>query len=135
LLLQELRTQLASIFELELDAIETDATFVEMGADSLLLGRVTQAVEKRYGIRIGIHQLFDEFDAGRPDTLVAHLSEQLPAEWLLNATATEEVVSEVPVESVQEKTAPLTAAIPPAIPTQSTHEQNAPAIGSTSKEG
>ena len=126
-LLQDLRTQLAEIFELDASAIETDATFVEMGADSLLLGRVTQAVEKRYGVKLGIHQLFDEFDS--PDTLLAHLSEQLPAEWRINAKATEEVVPETPVESVQEKAVSLSAAIQPAIPTQSTHQQNAPAIG------
>jgi acyl transferase domain-containing protein len=130
-LLQELRTQLATIFELDISAIETDATFVEMGADSLLLARVTQAVEKNYEVKIGIHQLFEEFDS--PDTLVAYLCEQLPAEWLLNATATEEVVPETAVERVQKNSATrsLPAVVSPAMPTQSTHEQNAERFGST----
>lgn len=126
LLLQDLRQKLANIFELDIDAIEPDATFVEMGADSLLLGRVTQAVEKHYGVKIGINQLFDELDS--PDTLVTHLSEQLPAEWndpTTTLSVTQEVVSEVPVEPVQKKTA--VATLEPTILT----EQNAERLGSS----
>ncbi len=88
-LLQKLRTQIAEIFEADPATFRADVSFVEMGADSLLLGQITQAVEQRYAVKVGIHQLFEELSS--LDTLAAYIEQQRPAMPLAVESASPEM--------------------------------------------
>lgn len=68
----------AGLLNLSPAAVETDVTFVEMGADSLLLSSLAESIQRRYSIEVGVHQLFDEL--GSIDLLAAFLSTQVAAE-------------------------------------------------------
>ena len=53
-----------------------DATFLELGFDSLLLSQVAQAVQARFGVAVGFRHLLG--DLGTVAALAAHLSARLP---------------------------------------------------------
>lgn len=76
-LLSELTDKLAGLLNRAPAAIETDVTFVEMGADSLLLTSLSDWISARYGVEVGVHQLFD--DLASIEALAALLLPQVAA--------------------------------------------------------
>ncbi|AQU69570.1 non-ribosomal peptide synthetase [Streptomyces niveus] len=61
LLLDELRTIVASRFKMAAEDLDAHVPFLEMGADSLLLLSILQPLEERYGCKLSMRQFFKEF--------------------------------------------------------------------------
>ncbi|WDD92626.1 aminotransferase class III-fold pyridoxal phosphate-dependent enzyme [Burkholderia sp. FERM BP-3421] len=59
------------------DALDPDASFLELGADSLVLVDAVHRIEQRFGIQISARQLFS--DIPTPRALAAHLAALAPA--------------------------------------------------------
>jgi amino acid adenylation domain-containing protein len=80
----QLRAALVDIFQelsgLSLAECDSSATFLEMGFDSLFLTQVTQALQRKFGLRITFRQLLDQ--QSTLDTLAAYLDAKLPTEIL-----------------------------------------------------
>lgn len=55
-----LRAMLASLLGLEVESVDVDAPFLEMGADSLILMEAIQRVGDEYGVELSVSQLFNE---------------------------------------------------------------------------
>ncbi len=78
-LVEDIRQIVAHTLELKPTHIEHDLPFVEMGADSLMLARITQKLEQTYGVRLSIRQFFEEQNC--LTNLVDYIAErQQPAE-------------------------------------------------------
>jgi len=54
--------QLAEYLETEADLLSSTASFLELGADSLVMARLVQDVNDRYGVRLHVGQLFEGLD-------------------------------------------------------------------------
>lgn len=63
--------------------IDPQASFLELGFDSLLLGQVARALEKKFQVRISFRQLLKELSS--TSLLAAHLEATLPPEAVLPA--------------------------------------------------
>ncbi|SPF40209.1 putative Phenylalanine racemase (ATP-hydrolyzing) [Candidatus Sulfotelmatobacter kueseliae] len=68
----------------ERSQIDTSATFMEQGFDSLSLTQVAFAVQKEFSVKVSFSQLMKQFP--NIDMLAAHLDSTLPAEALAEAT-------------------------------------------------
>ncbi|KWV34407.1 type I polyketide synthase [Micromonospora rifamycinica] len=55
--------QLAEYLETEPDLLSPTASFLELGADSLVMARLVQDVNDRYGVRLNVGQLFEGLDS------------------------------------------------------------------------
>ena len=75
-ILKNLKENLASYLDFNPELIEKNISFVQLGADSMLLAKMVLDIEEIYGISVGIGQLFEEFDTF--ETLATYLSENLP---------------------------------------------------------
>jgi glutamate-1-semialdehyde aminotransferase/thioesterase domain-containing protein/acyl carrier protein len=105
-LVQQVREIAQDLSGVSLDNMAEDATFLELGFDSLFLTQLSAACQKKFGVRITFRQLFSDFKT--ISALGAHLDEKLPAERVVIASAPKEKQT-VPVE---------TAPIPPVAPVQ-----------------
>ena len=88
LLLHDLKERMAAQLELDPRHIEANVTFVELGADSLLLAKLVQDVQDIYGVSLSIGQLFEELDTF--ETLSVQLDRLLPAGWSPTAVTEED---------------------------------------------
>lgn len=70
--------ELAQRLKVPVDTIDPDVSFLELGADSILLVDTTAQIEKRFGQRIAIPDLFERLDT--VTKLAAHLSAAGPVE-------------------------------------------------------
>ncbi len=59
------------------EEISADATFLDLGLDSLLLTQVSKACHDAFGVKITMRQLLD--DTSTPDAVVSLLADRLPA--------------------------------------------------------
>ena len=57
--------------------IDVDATFIEMGAESLFLMQASHAITEKLGVRIPFRALMEEYPTLR--TLAAHIDQKMPA--------------------------------------------------------
>ncbi|HEY6329961.1 MAG TPA: aminotransferase class III-fold pyridoxal phosphate-dependent enzyme, partial [Blastocatellia bacterium] len=71
-----LSEEFARLSGLELSSISIDASFVEMGADSLFLLRASQSIQDRFGVRIPFRMLFEEIST--IEKVASYLAERLP---------------------------------------------------------
>lgn len=93
-----LQTMLEELSGMKLEAASMDATFLDLGFDSLLLTQFRQALQHRFGVRVTSRQLFE--DLATPRALALHLeaaSPQPPA--ALPSPVIEPTLSPVPVPS------------------------------------
>lgn len=60
--LKELTALLAASLELDAADVDVDRSFVELGANSLVVARLVQEIEDVYGVSLGIGRLFDDLD-------------------------------------------------------------------------
>lgn len=94
----------ADLLGIDVDEIDTQATFLELGADSLFLLQASQAIENELGIRIPFRLLLEDFDTIA--LLAAHINQNL---LNLNNPIIEELDSEsesikqTPVNSTLDK--------------------------------
>lgn len=75
---QDLAEILSGLLGVEAGSLPQDATFLEMGADSLLLLQFSQGIEKHFGVKLPFRRIMEEFTT--LETLSQHLQEELP-EW------------------------------------------------------
>ncbi len=76
LVLEMLRSLFSLLSGLELDEIDANTTFTEMGFDSLFLTQACQGIEKTFGIKIAFGQLLEKFPT--LDLLAAHVHLNIP---------------------------------------------------------
>jgi acyl carrier protein len=79
-LLAELTAQFQELSSADLTEVGPDASFMEMGLDSLFLVQACMAVEKGFGIRITFHQLMQEMTT--LNQLASYVDRKLPTETL-----------------------------------------------------
>lgn len=61
----------------ELSDLDRDATFMELGFDSLFLIQLSQQIKQRFGVKVSFRQLIEEITT--VDTLIPHLAERQTA--------------------------------------------------------
>jgi natural product biosynthesis luciferase-like monooxygenase protein/amino acid adenylation domain-containing protein len=76
-MLQELRTLFGELAGQDLSAAPADASFFDLGFDSLFLTQASQALRKRFGVKITFRQLLE--DLTTLDTMAGYLAEKAPA--------------------------------------------------------
>ncbi|WP_332959592.1 non-ribosomal peptide synthetase/type I polyketide synthase, partial [Microcoleus sp. AR_TQ3_B6] len=75
-ILSTLRIRMANLLQADPSAIEVDAPFTEMGADSLVLMEAVRAIENAFGIKVTIRQLFEEL--ATTNALATYIDQTLP---------------------------------------------------------
>jgi amino acid adenylation domain-containing protein len=75
---QELKRVVCEVSGLADNEVRHDATFVELGLDSLALTQATLEIERVFGIKLRFRRLLEDLD--NIDKLVAHLHGGLPAD-------------------------------------------------------
>ena len=85
-LVQKIREIAGDLSGVSLDTITENASFLELGFDSLFLTQLSSACQKAFGVRITFRQLFSDLKSVA--ALGAYLDEKLPAEHILPAAAT-----------------------------------------------
>ncbi|WP_333830542.1 non-ribosomal peptide synthetase/type I polyketide synthase [Pararhodobacter sp.] len=105
-LVSELSALLSELSGDEIGAADADATFLELGFDSLFLGQVSQRLSKDYGVQITFRQLLSDY----PTTaaLAAHVGATLPPESPKPPQPRPATLASVP--------APVAAAAPDKVP-------------------
>jgi acyl transferase domain-containing protein/glutamate-1-semialdehyde aminotransferase len=93
-ILQKLRTIFTDLTGIDALHIDVQASFFELGADSLLLIQATHAIQDKFDIKISLRQLFEELST--LNALATFLEEQLPAEELSAGPSLHEPVSDQP---------------------------------------
>ncbi|MBF0418199.1 MAG: aminotransferase class III-fold pyridoxal phosphate-dependent enzyme, partial [Magnetococcales bacterium] len=90
------------------DEVDLHTPFLEMGADSLILMEILQAIDKRFGVRIPIRRIFE--DLATPQLVAEAIEREQPAGWVdPEAQAPEAPVAPAPASAA---TAPLPTASP-----------------------
>ncbi|HYF50388.1 MAG TPA: amino acid adenylation domain-containing protein [Planctomycetota bacterium] len=89
--------------------LQNEATFFELGFDSLFLTRATQTFEREFGVKITFRQLLEQLPS--VSTLAKHLDETLPPEAFREADVSENGSAQTPHPAFA--AAPLTSALSP----------------------
>ncbi len=77
-LLSQLRVLLGSLLHIEPAEIAGDTSFLEIGADFIVLIDAVRQIEQTFGLKLSIRQLFAELST--LDALATHLDQVLPAD-------------------------------------------------------
>ena len=85
-LVQNIREMARDLSGVSLDTITADATFLELGFDSLFLTQLSGACQKAFGVRVTFRQLFSDLKSVA--ALGAYMDEKLPSDYALPAAAT-----------------------------------------------
>ncbi|MFB2836378.1 MupA/Atu3671 family FMN-dependent luciferase-like monooxygenase, partial [Floridanema evergladense] len=72
-----LQTLVANLLQVSPTDVNIHAPFLEMGADSIMMVEAVQKIERTYGIKIALRQLFEEL--ATLEALAIYLDERLPA--------------------------------------------------------
>ncbi|HEC83828.1 MAG TPA: acyltransferase domain-containing protein, partial [Thioploca sp.] len=136
-----LRSIVADVLHLELSEVDEQTSFFEMGADSIILAEVGEAIESTYGISISLRNFFEELE--NIDDLVTHIDQHLPPEWSPVVQETEnqpvpELESQSELEASTETRASTTMARPSPImtaPSTETLNMNNPLVRENGVKG
>lgn len=79
-IVERLRTVFSQLLGLEAQNIDPQATFLEMGADSLLLLQANQAIREELHVTVPFRLMFDDYPT--IDDLAAFVDEKLPSDAL-----------------------------------------------------
>ena len=109
-ILEKLRSVLKGLSGQDLSAADVNASFLELGFDSLFLTQVAGAFRKEFGIKVTFRQLLEDFST--LDTLAGHLDAQLPPEVMAPAPP---VAAPVPAKNTP-PVAPIAAPIGTVLP-------------------
>ena len=101
-LIETLKGMLADLAGKDLSGVDAQATFFELGFDSLLLTQVATLLKRRFQVKVTFRQMLEELTS--LETMARYLDAQLPAE----ATPAKASASAVPVLP------PSNSPIPPA---------------------
>ncbi len=71
-----LQDELHSLSGMPITDLDPQASFLELGFDSLFLGQASAALSKRFGVKITFRSLMEELDT--ISSLAAHLDQELP---------------------------------------------------------
>ncbi len=115
-ILLQLRSLVANLIKAKPEEVRLDTSFLEMGADSIVIMDAIRTIENTYGFKITVRQFFEELP--NINALATYIHQNLPPEWII--TDSQQVESE-PELKVQQQTQPT---IPLAKPTISTSRQN-----------
>jgi amino acid adenylation domain-containing protein len=77
-MLNGLKALIADLSGVELNDTDADASFLELGFDSLFLTQLTQAIQSKYRVKLTFRQIMESYST--VDSLVAHLDSTVPAE-------------------------------------------------------
>lgn len=94
--LSRVHADLMDIFKhllgVDVEDIDENASFLELGADSLLLMQISQSIQRKFDVKIPFRQLLEEFAS--PAEVASYLAQQIPAEEpaTVEAPAGEEVL-------------------------------------------
>ena len=106
------------LLETKTSEIDIDASFLEMGADSLILMDAMRNIENNYKVKITIRQVFEELTSIK--TLAEYIDLNLPPEWNEKDASASQIESKT--ESEAEYTAvnetPAIAPTPYSVPTE-----------------
>ncbi|MGB7951438.1 MAG: aminotransferase class III-fold pyridoxal phosphate-dependent enzyme, partial [Candidatus Binatia bacterium] len=105
-ILNELKDVMSDLGGLECDKIADQATFLELGFDSLFLAQMTTVYRKKFGVNVTFRQLLEE--APSPKALAIYIDSRLPLEEPPPSKPQPAVVPVMPV--------PVPAPEPPAPP-------------------
>ncbi|MCI4664765.1 MAG: amino acid adenylation domain-containing protein [Neomegalonema sp.] len=78
LLIKEIVSMLEDLSGDDLAGVEPDASFLELGFDSLLLGQVAQKLKRSMGVNVTFRQILSDYPS--IDALAAHCDATVPAE-------------------------------------------------------
>lgn len=117
-ILQRLRVIFNDLTGIDPSQIDIDASFFELGADSLLLIQAAQAIQDRLGVKISLRQLFEEQSTLR--ALSTYLDEQLPPDALPGKPAEPQPLAAGPESSAPESPATEPRAAQPQQPSSMT---------------
>ncbi|WP_019505919.1 type I polyketide synthase [Pleurocapsa sp. PCC 7319] len=90
-ILEQLHINIAKLLRAELSEVDVNAPFLEMGADSLVLVEAIGHVERDYGLKISIRQIFEELTT--ISLLAEYIHKQIPSEITLPEIESEPVMS------------------------------------------
>ncbi|WP_338868504.1 non-ribosomal peptide synthetase/type I polyketide synthase [Myxococcus stipitatus] len=79
--LNELRALLSRLLQIPAERMNAHASFLELGADSVVLMDAARAVEKRFGLKLTMRQLFEELTT--LDAMARYLDLTVPADAAL----------------------------------------------------
>ncbi|HEU5231015.1 MAG TPA: aminotransferase class III-fold pyridoxal phosphate-dependent enzyme, partial [Ktedonobacteraceae bacterium] len=114
---KEVMTQLKDIFGrllgTDLMAVDPQSSFLEIGADSLLLMQASQRIKDVFSVKIPFRLLLEDYDTF--DSLATYLDQELPPDFLKKQTpVVAEPAPAQPAQAWQEPiTQRLTAQLPP----------------------
>jgi amino acid adenylation domain-containing protein len=74
--LETLKVQLQEFSGRSVDELPSSATFLDLGLDSLLLGQVSQFIQRQFGIQIGFRQLMENVSS--LNALADYLDKEVP---------------------------------------------------------
>ncbi|MBL6449171.1 amino acid adenylation domain-containing protein [Fulvivirga sp. 29W222] len=77
-ILKSIKTLIAENLEMDISEINDQKSFLDMGADSLVLVKIIQTIEKQYNINITIRQFFEELH--NIQSLAGYIYRNLPQE-------------------------------------------------------
>src|SRR5215469_5954026 len=115
-LILQIREIARDLSDVAIDAITENASFLELGFDSLFLTQLSASCQKSFGIKITFRQLFN--DLPTIAALGAYLDQKLPIEQAIGGGDAEEIPA-VPVETMNPRVSvPVTApqAFTPVLP-------------------
>lgn len=75
-----LQTLVGNLIEVSPAEVNIDSSFLEMGADSIILVEAVRRIENTYGIKIAIRQLFEELTT--INTLATYINQNLSQQWI-----------------------------------------------------
>src|SRR5690606_34664092 len=78
---------------------DTNATFMELGLDSLFLTQAALTISKKYGVKITFRQLNEDFSS--LNALASHLDSNLPADAMPATAAAQPAMPQMPQPTVQ----------------------------------
>jgi natural product biosynthesis luciferase-like monooxygenase protein/amino acid adenylation domain-containing protein len=84
-ILWTLRDMTARLLQTDLDQVDINASFLELGADSLVLINAIRDIQDSFGIKVSVRRFFEDLsNIGR---LAGHIDEQLPPDAILKGLA------------------------------------------------
>ncbi|MEM8533214.1 MAG: aminotransferase class III-fold pyridoxal phosphate-dependent enzyme, partial [Chloroflexota bacterium] len=78
------RSMLTRLLEMDQEALDAHASFLDIGADSIVLIHAIQSIQSTFGIDISVRQMFEGLNT--LEAVAVYLDQQLPADAYIGAT-------------------------------------------------
>lgn len=100
-IMSRLKTVFSRFLGVDPVAIDASISFLEMGADSLVMIQVNQAIQEEFGVKLSFRNLLDELTT--IDALATYINQQLPPEESLTETSDNELLLDASVQQIPPK--------------------------------